>query len=104
MSVSRRDILHTVIRPYSGTEVSELADQITAQAEGVEAALRSVPGVISYALVRTGDGCISITVCEDKAGADESVRLAAEFVRNNCTAQASPPVVSEGPTTIHFQT
>ena len=96
--------MHTVIRHYSGTGASELADQITVQAEGVKAAIKSVPGVISYALVRTDDGCIAITVCEDKAGADESVRLAAEFVRNNCTAQASPPVVSEGPTTIHFQT
>jgi len=96
--------MHTVIRHYSGTGASELADQITAQAEGVEAVLRSVPGVVSYALVRTGDGCISITVCEGKAGADESVRLAAKFVRDNCTAQASPPVVSEGSTTIHFQT
>jgi len=31
--------MHTVIRHYSGTGASELADQITAQAEGVEAAL-----------------------------------------------------------------
>jgi len=96
--------MHTVIRHYSGAGASELADQIAAQSEGVEATIRSVPGVVSYALVKTSDGCISITVCEDKAGADESVRLAAEFVRDNCTAQASPPVVSEGSTTIHLQT
>lgn len=96
--------MHTVIRHYSGTGASDLADQISAQADGVEAGIRSVPGLISYALVRTSDGCISITVCENKAGADESVRVAAEFVRDNCTAQASPPVVSEGETVIHFRT
>ncbi len=96
--------MHTVIRHYSGTGASDLADQISAQADGVEAGIRSVPGLISYALVRTSDGCISITVCENKTGADESVRVAAEFVRDNCTAQASPPVVSEGETVIHFRT
>ncbi len=96
--------MHTVIRHYSGTGASDLADQISAQADGVEAGIRSVPGLISYALVRMSDGCISITVCENKAGADESVRVAAEFVRDNCTAQASPPVVSEGETVIHFRT
>ena len=57
--------MHTVIRHYSGAGASELADQISAQAEDVEAGIRSVPGVISYALVKTVDGCISITVCED---------------------------------------
>ena len=96
--------MHTVIRHYSGTGASDLADQISAQADGVEAGIRSVPGLISYALVRTSDGCISITVCENKTGADESVRVAAELVRDNCTAQASPPVVSEGETVIHFRT
>ena len=95
--------MHTVIRQYSGEGASELTDQIFSQAKGVEAAIRSVPGVISYALVKTIEGCISITVCEDKIGADQSVKVAAEFVRDNCTAQASPPVVSEGETVIHFR-
>ena len=96
--------MHTVIRHYSGAGASELADQISERSDGVEAGIRSVAGVISYNLVRTAGGCISITVCEDKASADESVRVAAEFVRDNCTAQASPPVVSEGETMIHFRT
>ena len=95
--------MHTVIRHYSGAGASELADQISEQAAGVEAEIRSVPGVISYSLVRTADGCISITVCEDKIGSDESVRVAAEFIRDNCTAEARPPVVSEGESIIHFR-
>ena len=96
--------MHTVIRQYSGSGASELADEISSQAKGVEAAIRSVPGVISYALVRTADGCISITVCEDKVGSDESVKVAAKFIRNNCTVNASPPMVSEGETIINFAT
>ena len=96
--------MHTVIRHYFGAGASELANQISELSDGVEAGIRSVSGVISYYLVRTADGCISITICEDKVAADESVRVAAEFVRDNCTAQASPPVVSEGETVIHFRT
>ena len=96
--------MHTVIRHYSGAGAPELADQISELSDVVEAEIRSVSGVISYYLVRTVDGCISITICEDKVAADESVRVASEFVRENCTAQASPPVVSEGETMIHFRT
>ena len=96
--------MHTVIRHYSGAGASELADQISAQAEGVEAGIRSVPGVISYALVKTVDGCTVSYTHLREVGADQSVKVAAEFVRDNCSAQASPPVVSEGETVIHFRT
>ena len=95
--------MYTVVRQYSGLGASELAEQILAQADEVESEIRSVTGVISYDLVMTTDGCISITVCEDKEGADESVNVAAAFVSNNCTAKANPPVVSEGETIIHFR-
>ena len=96
--------MHTVIRQYSGEGASELTDQIFSQAKGVEAAIRSVPGVISYALVRTSGGCISITICEDEVGSNKSVKVAAEFISKNCTVTANPPVVSEGETIIYFTT
>ena len=63
-----------------------------------------MPGVISYALVRTSGGCISITIFEDEVGANEAVKVAAEVISNNCTVTANPPVVSEGETIIHFTT
>ena len=96
--------MHTVIRQYSGEGASELTAQIFSQAKGVEAAIRSVPGVISYALVRTSGGCISITICENEIGANASVKVAAEFISNNCTVIANPPVVSEGEAIIYFTT
>lgn len=38
-----------------------------------------------------------MTICEDKAGTDESVRRAAEWVRANLSgASISPPEISEG--------
>jgi len=39
-----------------------------------------VPGLVSYTMLRTDDGGISVTVCQDKAGTDESVRLAADYL------------------------
>ena len=39
--------------------------------------MRRTPGFVHYYWIDTGDG----EVFEDKAGADESVRLAADFVR-----------------------
>jgi hypothetical protein len=33
-------------------------------------------GFVSYSLIRTADGGASVTVCEDKAGTDESLQVA----------------------------
>jgi hypothetical protein len=62
----------------------------------VEQVIRTVPGLVSYAAIRTGDGGITVTVCQDKAGTDESVRLAADWVRQNTSTSAGAPEISEG--------
>jgi len=94
--------MHAVVRHYSGQGAHQLFSEIEAQLNGVEEAIRSVLGVVTYTLLRTDSGGISITICQDKAGADESVRVAAEFISKNCSAQANPPVVSEGATILHI--
>ena len=94
--------MHAVVRQYSGQGASQLFDELEGKAEDVERLIRSVPGVVSYTLFRTGDGGTSVTVCQDKAGADESVRLAAEYISQNVTAQASRPVVFEGDTILQI--
>ena len=75
---------------------------MVAKREEVERVIRGVPGLVSYTFLRTGDGGISVTVCQDKAGADESVRVAAEWIRQNSTASANPPVISEGDTILQL--
>ena len=47
-------------------------------------------------LIWLGDAGVSVTICQDKAGADQSSKLAAEWVRANVTTQTSAPMVSEG--------
>ncbi len=94
--------MYAVVRHYSGEGASRLFDELENKKADVERVIRGVPGVVSYALLRTGDGGISVTVCQDKAGTDESVRVAAEWVRQNTTAQSNPPVISEGETIVQF--
>jgi hypothetical protein len=43
-----------------------------------------------------------VTVCQDKTGTDESARRAAEWVKENISATASPPVITEGGTVAYF--
>jgi hypothetical protein len=86
--------------PVSGEQVSaakQLFDQLEQRKAEVEAVIRSVPGLVSYSLVRTGDGGLSVTVCQDKAGTDASARVAREWIQKNVfIAGLSAPSVSEG--------
>ena len=88
--------MHTVVRQYSGANAGALFDQLEAKAQEVERILRGVPGFVSYSLFRTSGGGVSVTVCEDKAGTDESSRRAAAWVKENMATNVAPPAISEG--------
>ena len=89
--------MHAVIRTYMNAGSKKLFDVLEERKADVETAIRQVPGLVSYTLLRTGDGGISVTVCQDKAGADESVRIARDWVQKNAAdAGAKPPTVTEG--------
>ncbi len=94
--------MYAVVRQYSGQGASQLFDELEGKQADVERLIRDVPGVVSYALFRTGDGGVSVTVCQDKAGTDESVRLAGEWIKENVTTQSNPPVISEGSTIVQL--
>ena len=89
--------MHAVVRTYSGAGSKQLFDLLTERKAEVEAVLRSVPGLVSYTMIRSGDGGVTVTVCQDKAGTDESLRVAREWIQKNAAATgANPPAVSEG--------
>ena len=94
--------MHVVVRSYSGQGASELFDQLGQRQEDVKDLIGGVPGFVSYAAFRSGDGGMTVTVCQDKAGTDESSRRAAEWVKENVSADVSPPAISEGDTVLHF--
>jgi hypothetical protein len=94
--------MYAVVRAYSGQGAAELFDLLEQREEDVKALITGVPGFVSYAAVRSGDGGVTVTVCEDKAGTDESSRRAAEWVKENVGATTNPPSITEGDAVLHF--
>jgi hypothetical protein len=94
--------MYVVVRSYSGQGASELFDLIGQREEDVKNLISGVPGFVSYACFRSGDGGMTVTVCQDKAGTDESSRRAAEWVKENAGTTGNPPVITEGSTVLQF--
>jgi hypothetical protein len=94
--------MHGVVRTYSGTGAKALFDLLEKRKADVESTMRSVPGFVSYTLIRAGDGGTSVTVCKDKAGTDKSMVAAKEWIQKNAAnIGARPPSVVEGAIIIH---
>ena len=94
--------MYAVVRTYSGQGASELFDLLEQREEDVKALMTAVPGFVTYSAARNGGGGVAVTVCEDKAGADESSRRAAEWVKENLSAVVDPPAITEGDAVLHF--
>ena len=95
--------MHAVTRSYSGQGASELFDRISAASDEVEGLLRGVKGFASYTLFRTEDGGVTVTVCQDKAGTDESLQVARDWVAANASdVGVGSPTVAEGPVEMHL--
>lgn len=89
--------MHAVVRHYSGAGAAALFDLIERRKDEVEGVIGAVAGFVSYVALRTDDGGVTVTVCQDKAGADESVAAARAWIAENAAdLGASPPAVAEG--------
>jgi hypothetical protein len=101
---SEENIMQVVIRGYSGKGAKELFDVLEKRAADVENLIRSVKGFVSYTLARSGDGGFSVTVCQDKAGIDESVQKARDWIAKNAgNTGAAAPEVSDGAVIVHLK-
>ena len=83
--------MYTIVRSYFGKGSKELFDVAEKNKADVEKLMRSVKGFVSYAIVRTGDGGFTVTVCNDKAGADESVEKARDWIAKNAAGTGVAP-------------
>ena len=89
--------MHAVVRIYSGSGAKELFDMLEERKGEVESIISSVAGLVGYTLIRTDDGGVTVTVCQDKSGTDESMRVARDWIQENASdLGTSPPAVSEG--------
>lgn len=95
--------MHAVIRTYSGKAATDLFDLLEKRKSDVETLMRPIDGFVSYHLVRTPGGGTSVTICQSKAGTDESVRKARQWIATNAAEiGADEPIVSEGPVIVHL--
>jgi heme-degrading monooxygenase HmoA len=79
-------------------------DQINKAVEsGFVSIVSKAPGFIAYHLVNTGNNTLAtVSLFESQAGADESTRMAADWVRENLAALVEgPPEVKAGEVTVH---
>lgn len=89
--------MHAAVRTYTGPAAKELFKLLVDRRADVEKHIRGINGLVQYLLIPTDDGGITVTVCKEKAGADESVRVARDWVQRNAAhLKASPPTISEG--------
>ena len=94
--------MQAVIRTYSGKGSKELFDLLEQRKADVESVMRPIKGFVSYTAARSGDGGITVTVCQDKAGADESVQKARDWLAKNAgSTGAVTPTVSGGSVVVH---
>ncbi len=95
--------MHAVVRNYSGSGAKELFDLLEQRIDEVESIIRGVQGFAAYSVIRTDDGGVTVTVCQDKAGTDESLRVARDWIQQNASdLNTSPPAVSEGSVLLHL--
>ena len=94
--------MYIAIRSYSGRGAPELFDALAKSEGDVRAVISSVPGFVSYEAFRNDGGGQTVTVCQDKAGTDESSRRAAGWVNENVGVTVESPTVTEGSAILHF--
>ena len=92
--------MHVTMRYYTGA--SALGEAMAAKTDEIRKLITDVPGFIAYYAIRNGDVVTSVTVCQDKAGTDETTKRAAAWVKENVKGGVNPPAINEGDTFVQF--
>ena len=95
--------MYALVRNYSGTGAKELFDLLDERKLDVEKHLRAVDDFVSYTLIRTNDGGVSVTICQDQDGTNESSQVARDWINaNSAGLNTNPPTVSKGSVILHL--
>ncbi len=89
--------MYASIRRYK-TNPASVGEVIGRASEGFVPIIRKAPGLIAYYIMHAGDGVVaSISVFEDDAGAKESDKAAAGWVKKNLAPLLpNPPEITAG--------
>jgi len=90
-------VRHYHFKPEDGEQIDKLVREVFVPL------LKKAKGFVRYYWVDTGNGeGASLSVFKDKAGADESIHLAAEFSKAHMTQLVhEKPEIIEGPVKAH---
>ena len=93
--------MHVVLRQYT-VDSNATEDIVRRAREDFVPLISSAPGFVSYTIVDAGtDGLLTVSIFEDRAGAEESVRMAATWVRESLASLLpNPPQVTIGAVSI----
>jgi hypothetical protein len=92
-------MMHATIRRYEGADESRVAELTTKINESLIPKLSKLPGFSGYYAIESEKGVLtSFGLFDTPAEADESTRIAADWVREEKLESAlpNPPVVSDG--------
>lgn len=89
------------IRKYN--EAPTLVDELVKRQDEVTSILMPLPGFHAYYLIKTGNGALSMTVCKDRIGAEESNRVASAWLKDKLPTFATrAPEITTGEIRIHL--
>ena len=88
--------MYAAVRRYEGISDDDEAARLVR--DSFMPQLEKVRGFVAYYWIDAGDGTMaSLSVFDDKAGADESVKLAHQWIEDNAPGLfPNPPRVTEG--------
>jgi len=96
--------MFATIRRYEAIDQSSTSELVKKADETLVPSLSELPGFSGYYLIEAGNGVMSsIGLFDTKAHADESTRLASEWVREQKleTALPNPPKITSGEVVVH---
>lgn len=92
--------MYGVIRRWQA-DATTLQDFVQ-RIQGVLPELRQIQGFVSYNVVLAGDTLVSLSIYQDKAGADESTALARRYSLEQWTdLKLNPPEITSGEVPVH---
>lgn len=90
------------IRKYSGAPL--MVDELVKRQDEIKSFLRPLSGFHAYYLLKTNDGAVSLTLCENKNGMEESNRAEATWLKDKLPTLATrTPEITSGEVRISFE-
>src|SRR5688500_11612884 len=96
--------MHATIRRYEGIDRNRTDELVKNVGENLLPRLSEMPGFTGYYLIEAGNGVmISVGVFETSAQADESTRVASNWVRDEKLEKLlpNPPKITGGEVIVH---